>query len=317
MLQQTQVSRVVEQYKAFVKRFPSVRHLAASDEQEVLAMWQGLGYYRRARHLHAAAKMIASKLGGRVPRRTNDLLQLPGVGRYTAAAIASIVYGEHEAVVDGNVLRVLARLEARRGSGRDPSIVEWAWGRAGALVAAAAEPGVLNEALMELGAVVCTPKRPRCDACPVTSWCKAAKRGRQEAIPAPKPAVARKRVHHHAVVIFGAKGRGEKVLLERRSDNGMWSNMWQVPTIEAGRPLGSSELTGALPGRVTGLKKQVTFVHQTTHRHITFHVYTALGHAALSPRHPRNGRWRRADDVDDLPMSNAQRRVLESVSEVK
>ncbi|MHC4652819.1 MAG: A/G-specific adenine glycosylase [Planctomycetota bacterium] len=167
MLQQTQVARVVERYRAFVRRFPNVRRLAKAREQAVLAEWQGMGYYRRARNLHAAAKMIVGEFGGRVPRTADQLRTLPGVGRYTAASIASIVYGERTPLVDGNVQRVLARLDVKSGRAQDPQLVKWAWERTGQLVALAESPGSLNEGLMELGAVVCTPRNPTCETCPV------------------------------------------------------------------------------------------------------------------------------------------------------
>ena len=295
MLQQTQVSRVVPRFKAFIQRFPTVRALSTADEQDVLAMWQGLGYYRRAQHLHSAAQIITTQFGGRVPSTVDRLQQLPGVGRYSAAAIASIVYGKAEPMVDGNVRRVLARWEARTGATSDA----WAWERAAVLVRSASAPGTFNEALMELGALICTPKTPQCLHCPVARHCKAFQRSAQNRIPLPKRAARQKLVHHHAVVIV----RGGKMLLERRTSKGMWSRMWQAPTIEADSPLRFEEVRAALPVRVYQLMKRGRFEHQTTHRRITFHVYTAKSRA-------RRGVWRRPEDIGDLPMSNAQRRVL-------
>lgn len=295
MLQQTQVSRVVPRFKAFIQRFPTVRALAAADEQDVLAMWQGLGYYRRAQHLHSAARMITTQFGGRVPSTVDRLQQLPGVGRYSAAAIASIVFDQPEPMVDGNVRRVLARWEARAGASGD----DWAWERAARLVDSAAAPGTFNEALMELGALICTPRTPQCQHCPVARHCKAFRRNAQHRIPPPKKAARQKLEHHHAVVIV----RGGKVLLERRTSEGMWARMWQAPTIEATKPLGTENVLAALPVRVYQLMKHARFEHQTTHRRITFHVYTAKSRA-------RRGVWCRPENTGDLPMSNAQRRVL-------
>ncbi len=295
MLQQTQVSRVVVRFEKFVERFPTVRALAAADEQDVLAMWQGLGYYRRAQHLHSAARMITTQFGGRVPSTVDRLQQLPGVGRYSAAAIASIVFDQPEPMVDGNVRRVLARWEARAGATDDA----WAWERADVLVRSASAPGTFNEAPMELGALICTPKAPQCQRCPVARQCKAFRRSAQHRIPPPKRAARQKLEHHHAVVIV----RGGKVLLERRTSEGMWSQMWQAPTIEADSPLRFEEVQAALPVRVYQLMKLAHFEHQTTHRHITFHVYTAKSRA-------RRGVWHRPEDIGDLPISNAQRRVL-------
>ncbi len=154
---------------------------------------------------------------------------------------------------------------------------------------------------MELGALVCTPKSPRCGLCPIASQCRALGQGRQERIPPPRPVARKKQVHHHAVVIF--RGRAPKVLLEQRPANGMWSRLWQVPTIEATKRLRSSAVKDALRVPVTGLTRRGSFEHQTTHRRITFHVFTAGSRWG-------KGRWRRLDDTTDLPMSNAQRKVL-------
>ena len=303
MLQQTQVARVVERYRGFVRVFPSVRALAGGSESSVLALWQGLGYYRRARHLHAAAVMIVSEFGGRVPRTVDRLRRLPGVGRYSAGAIASIVYGRAEAVVDGNVARVLARLDGRDGGAGGG---EWAWSRSAELVGVAETPGVFNEGLMELGARVCTPRSPRCGSCPLRRLCVAYRLGLQETIPAPRKAARRRREYHHAVVVRRGVGSGARLLLERRPSSGMWADMWQVPTVEAARALSVDAVRSGVSGSassVTELKKVASFEFGTTHRLITFCVYTARSRQ-------RRGVWRCADDLSDLPMSNAQRRVL-------
>jgi A/G-specific adenine glycosylase len=303
MLQQTQVSRVVQRFGEFMRDFPSVRALAVADEQRVLALWQGMGYYRRARNLHAAARMIVREFGGRVPRRVEDLMRLPGVGRYTAGAIASIAYGERVPIVDGNVERVLARVFASGNGGA--SAKSQAWTMAQALVERAARPGVLNEALMELGATVCVPSpaAPRCAACPVARWCAARRMGLQAEIPVAKRRAKPRTAHHHAVIV--TRSRSGLILLEQRNGEGMWSGMWQTPTIENDQALDAAELAAMLPVGVCDVRKRGEFVHHTTHRHIRFHVYQAtMGERS------RNGTWRRLDDVSDLPMSNAQRKVL-------
>lgn len=323
MLQQTQVSRVVESYIAFMERFPTVQHLANATEQEVLAMWQGLGYYRRARNLHAAAKKISSdpRFNGAVPQSVEQLHELPGVGRYTAGAIASIVFHQREPIVDGNVQRVLARLEDRADV-HSREGAAWCWERARQLVDQADSPGELNEGLMELGAVVCTPRVPRCAACPASQWCQAFKAGTQESLPAPKPQVKQVDVHHHAVIIR----RGDRILLEQRPieavprtrkatikekkmvKGAMWGSMWQTPTIESDVPLTPRAVRARLAVSVDSLVRQGAFVHQTTHRRITFHVFTARTRA-------RRGMWRAPGDVRDLPMSNPQRRIVKMAME--
>ncbi|MDY7109551.1 MAG: A/G-specific adenine glycosylase [Planctomycetota bacterium] len=305
MLQQTQVVRVIESYGQFLRRFPTVRALAGADEQAVLAAWRGLGYYRRARLLHAAAQMIVDEFKGRVPRRVDDLLRLPGVGRYTAGAIASIVFGQAVPAVDGNVQRVLARWHAKAGSAGDGKIVAWSWKRAGELACAAPRPGELNEALMELGATICTPRTPECGRCPMARLCEAHRRGLAQEIPAPKRRAPRPAVHHHAVLIR----RGDRLLLEQRPLTGLWAGMWQAPTVESERRLGEAEIRRALPVSIDGLRRLGVFEHQTTHRRITFHVFAAhiRGRRGLPGR---QGAWRGTQELDDLPMSNAQRRVL-------
>ncbi|MFM7260071.1 MAG: A/G-specific adenine glycosylase, partial [bacterium] len=237
MLQQTQVSRVVEKFEPFVRRFPTPAALAAAAEDEVLAAWQGLGYYRRARLLHAAAKAVVERHGGRVPEDPQALRALPGVGRYTAGAVSSIVFGAREPIVDGNVTRVFQRLEARRGSASDGDVQAWAWERADAFVAAAREPGVANEALMELGATVCTPAAPRCGACPLRAQCAAFAAGRMDEIPAPKKRVARKDLVFVTACVRRTDGA---VLLEQRptggrsggAPSGLWAGLWQPPAVE-------------------------------------------------------------------------------------
>jgi A/G-specific adenine glycosylase len=166
MLQQTQVDRVEPRYRAFLKRFPSVQSLAEADEADVLKAWEGLGYYRRARMLHAAARIIVSDMGGRIPRNLGELRRLPGVGRYTAGAICSIVHGQKTAIVDGNIARLLARIDGVHLPRGEQAFDTWCWKRAQTLVDASDDPARFNEGMMELGAVVCTPRSPRCRGVP-------------------------------------------------------------------------------------------------------------------------------------------------------
>jgi len=302
MLQQTQVSRVAERFEQFIQRFPTVHDLAEADEQDVLTLWQGLGYYRRARHVHAAAQMIVEQFNGNVPSTVADLQRLPGVGRYTAGAIASMAYNQPTPIVDGNVYRVLARLHEHNQPASDRDALKWAWATAESLAAATDQPGRVNEALMELGATVCTPRAPRCDACPVSQFCRAHHNGRAESVPPAKTPTARRTVHHHAVVMR----RSDQVLIEKRPANGLWSNMWQVPTIESDRRLSDAELRERLPMNVHRLDEAGTFQHETTHRRIQFHVFEGRTRA-------RRGVWQPLAELDQMPLSNAQRRVVELV----
>ncbi len=185
MLQQTRVSAVIPYYERFMAKFPTVRSLALAKMETVLGYWAGLGYYSRARNLHRAAKEIVARHAGHMPRDYKAALALPGIGRYTAAAVLSIAYGEPKAVLDGNVARVLARLGAVRGELRAPALWRELELTAQALLAPNA-PGDWNQAMMELGATVCTPKSPRCGECPVSKWCSARKLGIAHRIPAPR-----------------------------------------------------------------------------------------------------------------------------------
>ncbi len=307
MLQQTQVARVVDCYRGFIRAFPTVRSLANADEHDVMKLWQGMGYYRRARNLHAAAKMIMREFNGRVPSTTQDLQRLPGVGRYTAGAIASIAFGASEPIVDGNVERVLMRVSARRLKAKHAN--DRAWLDAQSLVNLASEPGTLNEGLMELGATIClpAPASPHCGACPIARWCAAHTEGVQHLIPAAKRRSRLRIVHHHSIVII--RGKSPVVLLEQRGTKGMWARLWQVPTIEADSQLNDQELAARLTVPIDEeVRRLGKFKHTTTHRLIHFHIHVARSRS-------RCGVWRTLDSALEFPMSNAQRRVLQAVSQ--
>lgn len=309
MLQQTQVSRVIEKYGAFLERFPTVHALAGAPEAEVLAVWAGLGYYRRARLLHACAKAIVDEHGGTVPGTVPGLLALPGIGRYTAGAIVSMVHAGRAPVVDGNVTRVLLRVHNKPVPQSDKTTVDWAWARARELVDACDEPGVFNEAMMELGATVCIPRSPRCRRCPISDWCGALAAGTTESIPQPKPK-ARQKMLYCASVAMEHKGR---VLLEQRPTGGMWAGMLQLPTIERDdRPPTAGELARGLGGGLGGglgieaAEPIGSFTHITTHRIVEFRVYRAP-HPGVAPQncadHP-------IDSLRTLAISNAQMKAL-------
>lgn len=303
MLQQTQVARVLGHYEAFLSRFPNVRALARSDISEVLALWSGLGYYRRARNLHGAARAIVETFGGEVPRDVETLTSLPGVGRYTAGAIASMVYGHAAPLVDGNVARVLLRVQGRELGAAEG--LRWAWGVAERLVPTAADnglaPGVLNEGLMELGALVCTPAGPDCGRCPLAPVCRARKLGLQERIPAPKPKPQRARVVHASVLVRDQRGR---LLVERRPETGLWAGMWQAPTMETKGRASPRKLAAWLG---VGVVRRVGgFTHLTSHRAVEFAVFDAG--ICATPTGGSDRRW--VSSLSGLAVGNAQRRVL-------
>lgn len=298
MLQQTQVSRVAGRFEAFLERFPDVAALAAAPEQAVLAAWQGLGYYRRARNLHAAAKAVVDRYGGRVPAELDELKALPGVGAYTAGAIASIGHGRVAAIVDTNVARVLLRVAGRPGSTADPASMRWCWERAESLVRLAESPSRLNEGLMELGSTVCTTASPRCDGCPLRKACVARRDGTVDRIPAPKPAAVRKPVVFHVAMCV----RDGRILLERRGDRGLWSGLWQPPTVESVRKLAAAEVARRLG--VGSLTPRGEFEHRTSHRDVTFVVFTARGGRGDGVR-----TWVERSRLADFPLSNPMRKA--------
>ena len=182
MLQQTRTETVIPYYERFLDRFPDVDTLADAELDDVLGAWAGLGYYSRARRLHAAARVVADEFGGRLPEDAETLRTLPGVGRYTAGAVASIAFDREEPVVDGNVARVLSRLRGIRDDLKRPAVIRRLWEEASAL-ARGPHPGDLNQALMELGATVCVPRTPRCAGCPLTRRCDARRRGDAATLP--------------------------------------------------------------------------------------------------------------------------------------
>ncbi len=307
MLQQTQVSRVLGKFDAFVRRFPTLKDLAGADEADVLGAWSGMGYYRRARNLHSAARMVMMEMGGVFPRDPAEIRRLPGVGRYTAGAIASIAFGLAEPIVDGNVSRVLLRVHGREVASDDKKIQPWLWERAGELARVTETPGVVNEAMMELGATVCLPPpaMPRCGVCPLRAGCAANRDGKQLEIPRPKIRGAKVTMHCGVVVV---RRNERELLVEQRAREGMWGGLWQAPTIESMEGPISQELLGAAVGIDAGrLRPEASFEHQTTHRRVVFQVWRADVGAEFAAR---RGLWMTVGTISGLGLSNAQRRIL-------
>jgi A/G-specific adenine glycosylase len=255
MLQQTQVATVLGYYDRFLRRFPDLRALAAAPLDEVLPLWAGLGYYARARLAHACARQLVAQHGARFPRAAAELERLPGVGTSTAAAIAALCFGERAAILDANVKRVLARRYAVDGDPRRPAVSRQLWQRARALLPVADHMGVYTQAIMDLGAAICTRVRPRCPQCPVRSGCMALDQGRTEELPtrvvrAPRPV----RTTHMLIAIHR-----RAVLLERRPPAGIWGGLLGAPQFdspgqlhEAARALGALAPARALAERRHG-----------------------------------------------------------------
>jgi A/G-specific adenine glycosylase len=294
MLQQTRVATVIERYREFLTRFPTLQALAAAEENDVLALWSGLGYYRRARMLHRGAQFVVSESQGEMPRTAAELQALPGVGDYTAAAIASIAFGESVAVVDGNVERVLLRLmglpEERTGAGR-ARIAK----AAQALVPAAKRgvgnpPGDHNQAMMELGATICTPKSPLCLQCPVVGLCKT--RG-EHATP------AREKQRSRSVAYLLAR-RGEKVLLERRS-------------AEASLMPGMLELPPLPMDAVTEYEPLLRVKHSITNTNYDVQVFADGKLRDAVPAAAGDLIWTPVAKLRELPLTGLARKVLQRV----
>ncbi|MFO0674217.1 MAG: A/G-specific adenine glycosylase [Polyangiaceae bacterium] len=317
MLQQTRVDTVVPYYERFRAKFPTVVALAEAPLESVLAEWSGLGYYRRARMLHAAARAVAESHAGSFPSTAAGLASLPGVGRYTAGAIASIAFGERAPLVDGNVARVLARLFAldadpTRGAGHAQ-----VWSIAEGLVPEDA-PGDFNQALMELGATVCVPRTPRCDACPLAAVCRARAEGREGELPRIAPKAPPKGQSLAALV---ARDERDRILLARRAEGGLFAGLWEPPTLAIGAraprdPVASfAALVGRAPRTLTLSGR---FTHVLTHRRLDVRVYAGRFAArqgaaiGLAERETYDDlRFVDETTLAGLPVSALMRRMLE------
>jgi len=309
MLQQTTVAAVLPYWERFMERFPDVAALAAAPPEDVLHAWAGLGYYSRARNLHAAARRIVEEHGGAFPTRLPDILALPGIGRYTAGAIASLALGQDAPVVDANVARVLSRVEMIGGDPKSGPTERALWRAAEELL----PPGRArdwNLALFDLGATICVPVDPKCPACPVAEWCAAYQAGRQNAfpqVPARAPMAPRTDV---AAVLRDAVGR---FLLVRRPETGVWAGMWELPrgTLAEGEPpaAGLARIARDLLGmEVTVGEPAAAVKHAVMRRSITLRAFFAAPSGPVVERDDL--RWVSLEDLAALPMSSPQRKLL-------
>ena len=305
MLQQTQVATVIPYFKRFIERFPTADDLAAADEQEVLRLWQGLGYYSRARNLHRAAKKIVADHGGQLPADVESLRGLPGVGRYTAGAVASIAFEKRVPILDGNVTRVLCRLDRIESDPRDPATQEILWVRAEEILPGK-RLGDFNSALMELGALVCTPRTPQCLLCPVREQCGAFAAGVQEKIPAPRKPKPTPLLKRWTFCIR----RGDEWLIEQRPSRGRWAGLWQFVTIDAGKSAPTSKsVAGKLPVQVSEPKRLGAVDHALTHRRYHFEAFTceAAGSGPIVSDRPR--RWVSREQLTNYPLPRPQLKI--------
>ncbi len=231
MLQQTRIEAVLPYFDRFMAALPDVAALAGAEEELLLKLWEGLGYYSRVRHMQKAARMVMEEYGGRIPDRVEDLLRLPGIGDYTAGAVASIAYGRRAAAVDGNVLRVFARLTACRDDILRPAVKKELSGMVLAQIPEDA-PGIFNQAVMELGETVCLPNtEPLCAACPVRPFCRGSAGGIARELPVRSPKKAR-RVEHRLILVVVTEEKTPRVLLRRRPGKGLLAGLWELPGLE-------------------------------------------------------------------------------------
>lgn len=298
MLQQTQVSTVIAYYARFLARFPDVVALAEATQDEVLALWAGLGYYSRARNLHACAKALVSEHGGEFPRTAAALQNLPGIGRSTAAAIAAFCYGERVAILDGNVRRVLARLF---GFGQDLAQsrnMNALWDKAtevlptGDLVRSMPRH---TQAMMDLGATVCTARKPLCMACPVKMHCLAHRQGREEDYPV-KTSTLKRRAEAWWLLL-ARKPQGD-IFVVKRVDKGVWAGLYCLP-VYANREELARSLTAAQQAQ---LHEAPAFTHVLTHKDLRLHLISLTWYGRIDPDHPKDtpGRWVSPSELSKL-----------------
>jgi A/G-specific adenine glycosylase len=305
MLQQTQVATALPYFKRFIERFADVRSLARAPIEDVMSLWAGLGYYARARNLHACARAVVQGHGGRFPQTADALAGLPGIGRSTAAAIAAFCFDERAAVLDGNVKRVLARYWAIDGDPQSPPVAGRLWERAQLELPPAREMARYTQAIMDLGATVCTRTRPGCDRCPLQAGCRARIAGRTGELPAPRARPQRRLRQTHVLVALA----GRAVLLQRRKMDGIWGGLMCLPEfgsraalLRRARSLGLQPMPDAplAPRR-----------HTLTHLTLAIEPVLAAAPAARARR--VEPRWVALDRIDEAPLPAPHRALLREV----
>ncbi len=318
MLQQTQVETVRPFFERFVARFPTVQALAGADTSHVLKAWEGLGYYARARNLQCAAKRVVAECSGRLPETAGELALLPGIGDYTAAAIASICFGERLPVVDGNVARVFSRLFLLDDDFRKPGPRRMLAARLQPAFDQTESPGDLNQAMMELGAMVCRSRNPDCDACPLRPGCCASRDGVQAAYPQRRPSMVVPERHAVGVVFC----RGRTWLMARREERGLLGGLWELP----GGPVEPHETPEAAACRWIRLRTGITVEvdarvagvrHAFSHFSLKLDVVRVRRTGGRSRIHRDPAlQWVSATERDDLPVATAHRNALQQAAAV-
>ena len=316
MLQQTQVATVESYFLRFRESFPTIEALAAAEEQDVLRHWEGLGYYRRARQLHGAAKVLANEHGGEFPCDPESVRALPGIGRYTAGAILSIAFDAREPILEANTIRLFCRLLAYRSMPTTSEAQSTLWAMAEAVLPRQ-DVGTFNQALMEMGSQVCTPKSPGCDECPVADLCRAKELGVQDAVPAPKPRKKFEDVHEVALIV---RRRG-RILLLRRPEGGRWAGLWDFPRYEMDheeepalfRKL-HDELLAQTGIDATVEEHQERMKHGVTRFRITLDCYTArFVEFGEVPIDVPEWKWVTARQLSEYPLNTTGRKLAQLI----
>lgn len=280
ILQQTRVAQGLPYYQAFIQSYPSVHHLAAASETEVLKLWQGLGYYSRARNLRSTAQQVVEEYQGQFPNTYEGLLQLKGIGPYTAAAIASLAFDQAVAVVDGNVYRVLGRYDSIDLDTLSPA-GQKLYRHLAQSYLDQHPPALFNQAIMELGALVCTPKNPQCDSCPLAEGCTAKASGRMLDYPVKKPKKAARIRHFHYLVLEDVHGR---TTMQARPEGDIWTGLYEFPLLERQEPPLQSNWESVLGISLQHYKALPVHhvIHKLTHQHVHLHFWSAYTPQALS-----------------------------------
>jgi len=314
MLQQTRVRTVLPYYERFLRRFPTVESLARARLDTILKLWEGLGYYSRARNLHCAAKEVVERFDGQFPRTAAELLALPGIGRYTAGAIASNAFDERAPVVDGNIERVLCRVFRIRGNPKDSAIQKTLWSIAGDLVPAN-KPGLFNQALMEIGAEVCTPRNPRCGDCPLSRACQAKRHGEQLSLPKRSH---RKPLPSHTVVV-GVIYKAGRILIDKRKPDGLLGGLWEFPggKKEPGESLEAAlrrEVKEELAIRIQVAQPLAVVDHTYSHFRVRIHAFEC-SYVSGEPRciTCADVKWVRLQDLSRYAFPAANNRIIQAL----
>jgi len=323
MLVQTTVAAVIPYFERFLRRFPDAAALAAADLAEVLKAWEGLGYYRRARQLHAAARQVVDDHGGKIPDDPTAVRDLPGVGRYIAGAILSFAFDRPEPIVEANSQRVLARILAVEGNLAVASTREQIWSAAGRLVPPEGA-GIFNQALIELGALICTPREPSCLICPLSSLCHGRKLGIQDRLPVTLAKSPPLSVTEVCVILV----RNMRVLIVQRGLGGLWEQFWEFPTLHvdganpACRPIGSAGDLAEGVRRLTGVEASIGQPARTLSYSVTNHRVKLIAHVGRALRGTtRTGaglvdtRWALPDELNRYTFSSAGRRLIEWITQ--